>query len=577
MKDRKIPSDKFERLRRQAEEMIRQQPEVAAEEPSADMLSLIHEIKIHQTELEMQNQELQRSQEEAARLHREYENLYEFAPCGYITLDAKGIVSRANLTAIKLLGVERRILLKSSFSRLLDKEGADRFLAARKAAERAGKDELIEFRINKGSNSLWIRANIRADRDESGALKQWRVVLFDTSERKRLEEELNRLNAVLEQKVAQRTELAEARAAQLRSLTAEVIEAEERERARIGRLLHDDLQQMLASAKLRLDNAGSGSSTDPAIAEVLTILQESIAKSRTLSHELCPPVLGPGGLIGAFKWLASGMEKQFGLEIELELKTEEPISEPVKMFLFRAVQELLFNVNRHAATKTAKILFLRSDDHIKVTVSDRGQGFDPAALDSEAKSSGIGLMSIRERARYLGGDLEIEAAPGQGSRFTLKVPFKLEQTQPRKQPELAIGHDSGSGEKHRESADKCDKRVILVDDHDVMRQGLVDLIKNQMGIKVVGEAANGQEAIEQARQHRPDVIVMDISMPVIDGIEATRRIKMEMPSVRIIGLSMHEDAHTASILLKAGAEALITKSASSAELNKAIHGRNDEQ
>ncbi|MFO7738580.1 MAG: response regulator, partial [Desulfatiglandaceae bacterium] len=448
-------------------------------------------------------------------------------------------------------------------------------LTARKAAERTGEDERIELPINKGSDSLWIRVNISADRDEKGALQQWRMVLFDITEHKRLEEELNRLNAVLEQKVAQRTELAEARSAQLQSLTAEVIEAEERERARIGRLLHDDLQQTLAAAKLRLDNVGNDSSTDPAIGEVMAILQESITKSRTLSHELCPPMLGSGGLIGALEWLARRMEKQFGLQVELELKTEESISEPLRMFLFRAVQEFLFNVNRHAGTKTARILLLRSDGHVKVTVSDRGQGFDPEGLGSEAKNSGIGLMSIRERARYLGGNLEIETAPGEGSRFTVKIPFKLEDT--RKQPGLATAHDSGSGVKHRESSDKGDKRVILVDDHDVMRKGLVDLLKNQKGIKVVGEAANGQEVIEQARQHWPDVILMDVSMPVIDGIEATRRIKMEMPRIRVIGFSVHEDEHTASILRKAGAEALITKSASLAELCKAIHGRIDEQ
>lgn len=574
--DQEIPSDKFERLRRQAEELIRQKPGVS-DEPPDDMLSLIHELKIHQAELEIQNQELQRSQEEIEKLHREYADLYEFAPCGYITLDAKGIISRANLTAVKLLGVERRIILKSTFSRLLDKEGMDRFLAARKAAERTGEDERIELPLNKGSDSLWIRVNIRADRDASEALVQWRMVLFDISERKRLEEALNRLNAVLEQKVAQRTELAETRAAQLQSLTVEVIEAEERERTRISRLLHDDLQQMLASAKLRLNNVGNGSSADPAIAEVSAILQESIAKSRTLSHELCPPVLGSGGLIGALEWLVRRMEQQFGLQVELELKTEESISEPLRMFLFRAVQEFLFNVNRHAGTKTARIRLLRSDGNVTVIVSDQGQGFDPEAFGSEAKPSGIGLMSIRERARYLGGSLEIETAPGEGSRFTLKVPFKLKETQSRKQKEWAIGHYSGSGEKDCEPADKGDKRVILVDDHDVMRQGLIDLIKNQKGIEVVGEAANGREAIEQAREHRPDVILMDVSMPVIDGIEATRRIKMEMPRVRVIGLSMHEDEHTASTLRKAGAEALITKSVSLPELCKAIHGRIDEQ
>jgi YesN/AraC family two-component response regulator len=83
--------------------------------------------------------------------------------------------------------------------------------------------------------------------------------------------------------------------------------------------------------------------------------------------------------------------------------------------------------------------------------------------------------------------------------------------------------------------------VLFADDHKVMRQGLIRLISGQPDIEVAGEAANGKEAVELARQLRPDVILMDISMPVMDGIEATRRIKTEMPEVRIVGLSMFED------------------------------------
>jgi DNA-binding NarL/FixJ family response regulator len=115
-------------------------------------------------------------------------------------------------------------------------------------------------------------------------------------------------------------------------------------------------------------------------------------------------------------------------------------------------------------------------------------------------------------------------------------------------------------------------RVLLADDHKVMRQGLIKLIANQPGLSIVGEAANGREAVELARNLQPNVVIMDVSMPEMDGIEASRRLKAELPKVRIIGLSMFEDEQTAHRMYAAGAEAFVAKTASSAELLKAIYG-----
>jgi DNA-binding NarL/FixJ family response regulator len=115
-------------------------------------------------------------------------------------------------------------------------------------------------------------------------------------------------------------------------------------------------------------------------------------------------------------------------------------------------------------------------------------------------------------------------------------------------------------------------RVLLVDDHQVMRQGLVRMIQDQPEIRVVGEAANGREAIELTRELQPDVLVMDVSMPEMDGVEATRRIKAQMPQVRVIGLSMYEEQSVVQAMRQAGAEAFVSKTDSSGSLLKAIYG-----
>jgi CheY-like chemotaxis protein len=102
-------------------------------------------------------------------------------------------------------------------------------------------------------------------------------------------------------------------------------------------------------------------------------------------------------------------------------------------------------------------------------------------------------------------------------------------------------------------------RIVLADDHRIMRQGLIMLLEEEPDLEVVGEAANGREAIELTRRHHPDVVVMDISMPVLNGIEATRQITAEMPGVRVIGLSMHETADMDQAMRDAGAAGYLAK------------------
>lgn len=108
---------------------------------------------------------------------------------------------------------------------------------------------------------------------------------------------------------------------QLQSLAVQLIEAEERERRRLAQLLHDDLQQILASAKMQLQAVGGAPPPNPRMANVEHLLETAIAKSRRLSHELSPPVLHHSGLVAGPQWLCGQVNKQFGLTVELEVQT----------------------------------------------------------------------------------------------------------------------------------------------------------------------------------------------------------------------------------------------------------------
>lgn len=396
-------------------------------------------------------------------------------------------------------------------------------------------------------------------------------LLKEIEERKRAEEALRQLNETLEQQVTERTDIAETRARQLQALAVELLEAEEIERQRIAELLHDDLQQMLAAALFQLQAANQNLQNEPTFESVKEILVESIEKSRKLSHELSPPVLYHGSLYSALEWLGRQMNEQFGLKVEIQ-DEKSPYLEntPLKVFLFRAVQELLFNIVKHAGVNSAHVVLSGSNGNVTVTVSDQGKGFNKDIIDSSREKVGFGLISIRERVQRIGGYLKIKSEPGQGTSLILVAPLQTAATQ---EPVKAGDSTDADGQKTISVNTKL--RVLFADDHKVMRQGLIGLISGQPDIEVAGEAANGREAVELSRQLRPDVIVMDISMPEMDGIEATRLIKAEFPDVRIIGLSMFEDDQSVKSIIHAGADAFVPKTASSAELLKAIYGNRE--
>ena len=116
-------------------------------------------------------------------------------------------------------------------------------------------------------------------------------------------------------------------------------------------------------------------------------------------------------------------------------------------------------------------------------------------------------------------------------------------------------------------------RVLVADNHPILREGLTGLLAEEPDIDVVGQAGDGQEALELARRTSPQVVLMDITMPVLNGIDATRQIKAEMPQVRVIGLSMHEDQAMISAMYEAGADAYLVKNGPSEALVEAIRGR----
>jgi len=362
-------------------------------------------------------------------------------------------------------------------------------------------------------------------------------------------------------------------ARQLQQLTLELSETEDRERKRLAEILHDDLQQLLAAAKfhvglLRRRARGDGELLEIA-GQAQAILVEAIEKSRSLSHELSPPGLAHNDLGEAFEWLAQQMWRKHGLTVRLDIRERiELQSEPLKTLLYKSAQEILFNVIKHAGVSEARLRLRRRGGSICLSVSDRGRGFDPK---EPGRTGGFGLLSIRERVKLLGGRMKVRSAKGKGSTFLIVVPDSQPQTTPAKDFTVeTVVHSFATQEKRETGSDDHVLRVLLADDHEIVRKGIECMLVEEPDIEVVGQAGNGREAVDLAFQLEPDVVVMDVSMPAMSGDEATRQIKRHLPYTRVIALSMHDEARVTERMREAGAAAYLLKTAPSQELLAAI-------
>ena len=432
--------------------------------------------------------------------------------------------------------------------------------------------------------------------DESGVPNKFICIIEDITERKEVEEELRisqkrlmSFSAQLERMVDQRTQELVRSQDRLRTMATELNLAEQRERKRLAGELHDYLAQLLVVCRLNLGQVRRISLPEKAediVKETEDMLNKALNFSRTLMAELSPPVLQEHGLPAALQWLGENMQRH-GLNVVVDVAEagDFVLSDNTAVLLYQSVRELLGNVVKHANCGEAAVHLRQEQGKLRIDIADKGCGFDLVVLPADyvitAMSSKFGLYSIRERMKALGGLFELTSAPGRGTRVTLVLPID----------ESARGPDQGAGlselapDGHHSSDIPTEKgdivpiphepvpqriRVLLVDDHVMVRQGLRSVLDHYPNIEVVGEACNGEEAIAAATALKPTIVLMDINMPKMNGIDATTAIKARFHDMRIIGLSVHAGGANEKAIIQAGASMLLTKEAAVDELYQAI-------
>ncbi len=330
------------------------------------------------------------------------------------------------------------------------------------------------------------------------------------------------------------------------------------ERERIGQDLHDDLGQIMGY--IAVQTQAVQEHLDVAEVDVLrAMLARVYQAAQRASADLRTHILGirspsepaTTDFVAALRAYGQDMRAHYGLDVQLSLPdTSLALPPQVETQLLRIVQEALINVRKHAGARVARITITLHPDELQVMVADDGAGFDalpylPGAasagqIQAVKTGAGFGLDIMRERATSIGGSLEVRSTPGAGTQVIVRVPCGA--------PAVAV-----QDEKPWQSW-----RVMLADDHALFLAGLRNLLLSR-GVQVVGMARNGAEAQSLARTTRPDLILMDVHMPVCDGLEATRIIHAEMPAVKIVMLTVEADDEALFGALKVGASGYLLK------------------
>ncbi|MEO8325265.1 MAG: response regulator, partial [Nitrospirota bacterium] len=350
--------------------------------------------------------------------------------------------------------------------------------------------------------------------------------------------------------------------------------------------LHDYLAQLLVLGRMKLEQGKTMLSSIPAADRIMVdvdhILEQALSYSRTMIAELSPPVLQEAGFSAALRWLGDQMQPH-GLIVEIYADSKQsPLPEDRAVLLFQSVRELLFNVLKHSGVDQAIVrIEFEENGEVCLSVEDQGKGLDADALQRALEPGHLGLFAVKERMDAMGGRVDLISAPNKGTTVKLMLPAC--STRPASS-EKDIFEEKSTGisaspSHNRPAISTFDSyaqsairpiRILLVDDHVMVRKGLLALLESYDNLEIIGEAGDGEEAVALAGELRPDVVIMDLNLRNLNGIEATRQITRHLPDIKVIGLSFNDAKEMREAMIEAGAVDLLRKTGGTAELYQAI-------
>jgi DNA-binding NarL/FixJ family response regulator len=382
-----------------------------------------------------------------------------------------------------------------------------------------------------------------------------------------------------------------------REIDYRVIRAQEDERKRLARDLHDGLVQSLVGLGLNLELAERHVEAEPVrrsdalalFGKVREGLAGCLEETRRILSDLRPLDLGERGLAQALKDYAERVSAEAGLRITVVISGQDLRLHPsLEAGIFRVFQEILNNVREHAEAREASVKLRFLPRSVAMDVADDGRGFAwNGDFQELAGRRCFGLLGINERVKLLGGTWRLSSHPGGGTEARIRVPVETRSGFWSFLPHLGsarvpdgerAGREAVRGRSREGQAGarpggvRSDPalRIVVADDHRVVREGLRMILDEVPDLEVVGEAQDGDEAIALCRELGPDVVLLDLVMPGPGAVEVVRRIREISPRTTIVALTAHHQPHQVRELFAAGVAGYLLKTADAGEIAGAI-------
>jgi PAS domain S-box-containing protein len=428
-------------------------PTKASIKNATDTQRILHELQVHQVELEMQNEELYSSRETIENLLSKYSDLYDFAPVGYLSIDETCTITNLNLTAASLLGDDRDKLIDHNLPRFFTPDCRPGLLEFLKHVFSQDEGHACQAKLLRSKrDSIDVNVYAKPTTFEGNTKKICQIVIADITELKQAQESGRKLeiatatNQALQAEIQDRKTLekelrkgelhlvhllneSQEMHSQLQRISHKMLSAQEEGREQLGKEMH----QLISTALTRLNQTLSHLQkkeilNDPNLPETISKTRKSLKQAIQVVQQSASKLklteLDDHKLIPALRKLIKTLAEQTGIRAHLSAFAEvEDLDKYCRTTIFRITQEALENVARHAQASQVDVEISQQAGILCLKISDDGKSFEVLSHTLAPEDESFGLLAMRDQVERVGGQLKILSAPEEGTKIIAQIPL----------------------------------------------------------------------------------------------------------------------------------------------------------